>query len=240
MGRHKSTSALARPRFCAVLLCLLALMLAGCGSSTNSPPGLTIAGPGLQTSKPPWPPEYKHLTQRLREIGIPPGGKETFHIHALLHIYVNGLLVPLPADIGIDLATGVESSLHTHDRTGIIHMEAPRPYNFTLGDFFSVWGVKLGPAQLGGLSGFGGDHLHFYLNGKPLANPAAHVLHNGDSVVIGYGSLNSFPHAPSTFLLKEVEKGEGGLGCSSSHAGQHSHSCLVVKPKASASSQKTG
>jgi hypothetical protein len=67
-------------------------------------------------------------------------------------------------------------------RTGIIHMEASHPFNFTLGDFFSVWGVKLGPAQLGGLSGYGGDHLRFYLNGKPLSNqttartsPARHV-----------------------------------------------------------------
>ena len=84
-------------------------------------------------------------------------------------------------------------------RTGIIHMEASHPFNFTLGDFFSVWGVKLGPAQLGGLSGYGGDHLHFYLNGKPLSNPAAHVLHNNDSIVIGYGPVGSFPptRAPS-------------------------------------------
>jgi hypothetical protein len=217
------------------LVGLLALLIAGCGSGTLAPPGLAISGPGLQTSKPPWPPEYQHLAQRLKEIGIPPGGKENFHIHAMLHIYVNGLLTPLPADIGLDAAKGLESSLHTHDSTGIIHMEAPHAYNFTLGDFFSVWGVKLGPAQVGGLSGYGGDHLHFYLDGKPLANPAAHVLHNGDSVVIGYGAVGSFPHAPSTFLLREVEKGEGGLGCSTAHAGHHTKSCLAPKEPASPS-----
>src|SRR6202035_955041 len=132
----------------AALLGLLALALAGCGSGSSAPPGLTISGPGLQTSKPPWPPEYQHLAERLHEIGIPPGGKETFHIHALLHIYVNGLLSPLPANIGLDPAKGIESSLHTHDSTGIIHMEAPHPFKYTLGDFFSVWGVKLGPAQV--------------------------------------------------------------------------------------------
>lgn len=223
---------------CAALVGLLALVAASCGSSADPPPGLVITGAGLRTSKPPWPPEYAHLAQRLQAIGIPPGGKEKFHIHAMLHIYVKGLLSALPADIGIDQAKGLESSMHTHDSTGIIHMEAPRPYNYTLGDFFSVWGVKLGPAQLGALSGYGGDHLHFYLNGKPLSNPAAHVLHNGDSVVIGYGADNSFPHTPSTFLLKEVEKGEGGLGCSSAHAGRHAKSCLVVKPQASPSLPK--
>jgi hypothetical protein len=212
----------------AVLLGAFALVAAGCGASaTAPPPGLSISGPGLQTSAPPWQPQYANLAQRLKLIGIPPGGKEKFHIHALLHVYVNGLLSPVPAEVGIDKAKGVESSLHTHDATGIIHMEAPHPYSYTLGDFFSVWGVKLGPAQVGGLKGLGGDHLHFYVNGKPLSNPAAYVLHNGDSVVIGYGPANSFPHTPSTYLLYEVEHGLGGLGCAQTGKGKHT-SCLSI------------
>jgi hypothetical protein len=223
----------------AALAVSLALLVAGCGSSVNTPPGLSISGPGLQASQPasgpskaPWQPEYAHLARRLKLIGIPPGGEEKFHIHAMLHIYVNGLLTPLPANIGLDPALKIESSMHTHDSTGIIHMEAPHPYNYTLGDFFAVWGVKLGPAQVGGLKGYGGNHLHFYLNGAPLSNPAAHVLHKGDSVVIGYGSPSSFPHKPSTLLLTEVEKGEGGLGCGAAKNGHKAKSCLT--------SQKTG
>ena len=215
-------------RIAALAVAPLLLAVSGCGSSTATPAGLVISGPGLSTSQPPWHPEYEHLAQRIRETGIPAGGQEKFHIHALLHIYVEGLLVPLPADIGLDSAKHLESSLHTHDGTGIIHMEAPHPYNFTLGDFFAVWGVKLGPAQVGGLKGYGGDKLHFYLNGQPLANPAAHVLHNGDSIVIGYGKPNSFPHAPSTFLLKEVEEGKGGLGCSNATGKSHGKSCTAT------------
>jgi hypothetical protein len=227
--------------FCLLALAVsLTVVLGGCGSSASAPSGLTISGPGLQSSppavasrQPAWRPEYAHLAQRLRLIGIPPGGQEKFHIHALLHIYVNGILAPLPADIGLDPAKGLESSMHTHDSTGIIHMEAPHPFKYTLGDFFAVWGVKLGPAQVGGLKGYGGDQLHFYLNGKPLSNPAALVLHREDSVVIGYGPIGSFPHAPSTFLLSEVEKGEGGLGCGAAKNGHKSKSCLVTKtPKA--------
>jgi hypothetical protein len=227
------------------MLGLLVLAAAGCGSGTASPPGLTISGPGLQTSQPAsglsqpsWQPEYAHLAQRLNLIGIPPGGKEEFHIHALLHIYVNGLLTRLPADIGLDPAKGVEASMHTHDGTGIIHMEAPHPFNYTLGDFFSVWGVKLGPAQVGGLAGLGGDHLHFYLNGKPLSNPAALVLHKDHSVVIGYGPDSGFPHKPSTFLLTEVDKGEGGLGCGAAKKGQKTKSCLA--PKATSTPRSGG
>jgi hypothetical protein len=217
----------------------LALLAVGCGSSALAPPGLVVSGPGLQATPPasgpsraPWQPEYAHLAERLKLIGIPPGGQEKFHIHAMLHIYVNGLLAPLPDNIGLDPSRGIESSMHTHDSTGIIHMEAPHPYRYTLGDFFSVWGVKLGPAQVGGLKGYGGSHLHFYLNGKPLSDPAALVLHKGDSVVIGYGADGSFPHSPSTFLLSEIEKGEGGLGCGAAKKGQRTKSCLTVHTSA--------
>jgi hypothetical protein len=226
-------------RWLTLLVLLVApLAAAGCGSSTAAPAGLVIAGPGAQTGKPPWQPEYAHLRERLHEIGIPPGGSEKFHIHAMLHIYVAGLLVPVPAEIGLDPAMHIESSLHTHDKTGIIHMEAPHRFNFTLGDFFAVWGVKLGPAQVGGLTGLGGDKLHFYLDGRPLGNPAAHVLHNGESIVIGYGPVNGFPHTPSTFLLKEVEEGKGGLGCSSVHGAGHTKSCVAGNPEPTSSKKK--
>jgi hypothetical protein len=217
------------------LLALMAVAGSGCGSGAAAPAGLTIAGPGLQTSQPPWPAEYSHLGERLRRLGLPPGGSEVFHHHALLHIYVNGLLVPLAANIGLEPAKHLESSLHTHDHTGIIHMEAAHPYNFTLGDFFSVWGVKLGPTQLGGLTGYGGDHLHFYLNGRPLVNPAAYVMQNRDSIVIGYGPEGSFPHTPSTLLLKEVEgKGGAALSCSSAAPGKKATSCLTTSTTSTA------
>lgn len=216
------------------LAALLLALTIGCGSSKPAPSGLTISGPGLQTGKPPWPPEDVHLAQRLRMMGLPPGGKETFHIHALVHVYVDGLLVPLAANIGLDPAKHLESSLHTHDHTGIVHMEASHPFKYTLGDFFSVWGVKLGPAQLGGLKGLGGDHLHFYLDGRVLSNPAAHVLHDNDRIVIGYGAASSFPHNPSSALLKEVEgKGGAALSCSKARPGHPARSCLAPQtPKA--------
>jgi hypothetical protein len=83
---------------------------------------------------------------------------------------------------------------------------------------------------VGALKGLGGDHLHFYVNGKPLTNPAAHLLHNGESIVIGYGADNSFPHTPNTFLLYEVEHGLGGLGCSPVHKGKKAKSCAIPKP----------
>ena len=194
----------------------IVLALTGCGGGASAPAGLVISAPGLSAGQPPWHPEYAHLPERLQQLKLPKVGDEKFHIHAALHIYKDGILIPVPAEIGLEPAKHIETSLHTHDSTGIIHMEAEHPYRFTLGDFFTVWGVKLGPAQVGGLTGYGGDKLHFYLNGQPLANPAAHVLRNGDNIAIGYGPDSSFPHSPPARLLKEVEEGKAGLNCSSS------------------------
>jgi len=213
---------------CTLLCALLAALAVGCGSEADAPSGTTISGPGLQESQPPWRPEYAHLKTRLRQRHVPPAGTEKFHIHALLHVYVDGLLSPVPKDVGINHVKGIEASLHTHDRTGIIHMEASHPHRFTLGDFFAVWGVKLGPAQVGGLTGLGGDRLHFFLNGKPLRDPAAHVLRDDDSIVIGYGPADSFPHAPSTELLKQLKSKDGtALSCSATPGAKRKKSCLA-------------
>jgi hypothetical protein len=204
-------------RWTGVLLVALALAVGGCGSSSEDPPpppGMTITGPGLQAGKPPWRPEYAHLPQRIEALGLPPAGTERFHVHALLRIYVDGLLSPIPANIGINEPLGIESSLHTHDRTGIVHMEATHPHRFTLGDFFAVWGVRLGPDRVGGLTGLGGDKLHFYLDGRPLSDPAAHQMRDDDNIVIGYGPADSFPHAPSTELLRALKSRDGSaLSC---------------------------
>jgi hypothetical protein len=203
------------------------LVTAGCGGGSSSPPGLTIVGAGLRTSQPPWAPEYAQLPERLKQLKLPPVGNESFHIHAALHIYKDGLLMPVPAEVGLEPSKHIETSLHTHDSTGIIHMEAARRFNFTLGDFFKVWGVKLGPDQVGGLTGLGGDKLHFFLDGRPLTDPAAHVMHNGDNISIGYGPESSFPHSPGAQLLHEVEEGKAGLNCSSTTKSKAKKSCLT-------------
>jgi len=209
------------------LAALTVALAAGCGSSGSNDatvPGTTNAGPGLQTSQPPWRPEYAHLRERIRAIGLPPAGTERFHIHALLRIYVDGILSPIPANIGVNHARDIETSLHTHDRTGIVHMESTHPHRFTLGDFFAVWGVRLGPDRVGGLSG---DQVHFFLNGRPLRDPAAYEMRDDDNIVIGYGTLDSFPHAPSTELLRAVRAGT--IGCSARRGGRRVKSCFAPR-----------
>lgn len=217
-----------RSLLCALLLAC-ASALAGCGSSSSesdAPPGMTISAPGLQGGQPPWRPEYRHLRQRIAQLGLPPAGTERFHIHALLRIYVDGILVPIPRNIGIDESRDIYPSLHTHDSTGIIHMESTHPHRFTLGDFFAVWGVKLGPDRLGGLTG---ERLHFFLNGRRLRDPAAYEMRNDDNIVIGYGALDSFPHEPGVELLRALRAGT--LGCSNKRDGRRATSCFAPRAR---------
>ena len=65
-----------------------------------------------------------------------------FHIHAHLSIFVNGQLMYIPPQIGIITGKCIYW-LHTHDESGIIHIESPIKRDFTLGQFFDLWKKKL-------------------------------------------------------------------------------------------------
>jgi hypothetical protein len=89
-----------------------------------------------------------------------------YHVHAHLTLLVNGKQEFVPALIGIPGgATGSPECfyfLHTHDTSGVIHIEAPAERAFTLGQFFSVWGQPLSRTQATNLSG----PLRFYVGKK--------------------------------------------------------------------------
>ena len=61
-----------------------------------------------------------------------------FHIHAHLDVIVDGKPVTVPAGIGIK-PNECLYWIHTHDTSGIIHIEAPKETAFTLGQFIQVW-----------------------------------------------------------------------------------------------------
>ncbi|MEK6848266.1 MAG: hypothetical protein AABX65_01400 [Nanoarchaeota archaeon] len=65
-------------------------------------------------------------------------GKIKMHIHPELKIKINGKNIEIPASIGIT-NTGM-NAIHMHTLDGVIHVEAPCVRDFTLGDFFEVWG----------------------------------------------------------------------------------------------------
>jgi hypothetical protein len=167
---------------------------AGQTYSKNSVPA--AAEVGVQTTPPPWRPEYAHLAQRLKAMGLPGLNEQIFHIHSWLHVYVDGKAVTVPVDIGLDQSTGTFSPLHTHDTSGIIHMEADRTYPFTIGQVFAVWGVEFTNDQLGPYKSGGGKQLQVYVNGNRITDPVDYVMHEHDNIAVGYGKPGSFPSEP--------------------------------------------
>lgn len=168
--------------------------------SNSVPASAQIA---LQDTPPPWKPDYKQLPQRIQAMGLPGLSDTAFHIHAHLEIFVDGKQEPIPANIGIDQATGTFSPLHTHPTAkdnpeGTIHMEATEEYDFTLGQFMDIWGVKFSKDQIGSLKADGPDkQLQVYDNGQRVTDPVNLVMQEHDVIVIGYGKPDSFPHNPS-------------------------------------------
>ena len=52
--------------------------------------------------------------------------------------------------------------LHTHNATGVIHVESPVQRVYTLGQFFDIWGQPLSTTQVGRATG----SVTAFLNGK--------------------------------------------------------------------------
>jgi len=162
---------------------------------------------GIQDGNVPWPSvnDAANLRARLLAIGLPALGAEgqVLHIHQHLEMFVGGRPVVVPADIGIPTDGSFISPIHTHDTTGIIHVESPTKRNFTLGEFFDVWGVKLTPTCVGGYCDSGDATLVAYVNGNEVAgDPGRIVLRSHDEIVLTYGTPSQLPNPiPSSFTF---------------------------------------
>ena len=169
---------------------------AACGGG-SSPAKSSVGKPAPPVSPPllelnvgpaPWP-APDHGVQRMAAAGLPRLKAEAlaFHVHAHLDVFVDGTRVPVAAGIGIDVVARRISTLHTHDRSGWIHMEAPRRETFTLGRLFTEWGVRLTATCVGGYCA-PQTHVRLYVGGHertgdPTAIPI--VGHEEIAIVIG-------------------------------------------------------
>jgi hypothetical protein len=116
----------------------------------------------------------------------------TEHIHAHLDVFVNGASVTVPANIGIDYVARRITPLHTHDKTGIVHIESPDARPYTLAQFFAEWGIRLDSECLDTYCQ-PGVSLAAWVNGAPVSgDPASVVFHAHDEIVVAAGS----PPAP--------------------------------------------
>ncbi|WP_338695574.1 hypothetical protein V2W30_10475 [Streptomyces sp. Q6] len=106
-------------------------------------PLLCAAAP---TPAPPRWPAPTNVAERVRAAGLTmlPEEGVVMHIHSRLTVYADGQQVTVPADLGIDRSGEKPrySPLHTHDTTGVVHVESPRWQDFTVGQLLTEWGVR--------------------------------------------------------------------------------------------------
>jgi len=158
----------------------------GGGGATTKKTQNYNALPGIRKTKAPWAPEYRYLADRLAPLDLTTLGGHNglvLHFHAHIDIFVNGKKVKIPALIGINPGANYLTELHTHNATGVIHIEAQKARDFTVGQFFAEWAVYLDSHAIGGYSG-----MTWYLNGKQqTGNPAALVFkpHQEIAFVVG-------------------------------------------------------
>jgi hypothetical protein len=185
-------------------LVLAAAILGSPASGSARPlvasPGLGIDFaklPGLQEGPAPWKANAgSFLRARLDRLDLPVLSAEQldYHIHVHLDVYIRGVHVPVPPYVGIDFVDQFLTVLHTHDATGVVHVESATSRPYQLGKFFGVWGVRLNGTCVGRYCTGPKARLRAYLAGRPYAgNPASIVLREHEEIVLAYGTKAQLP-----------------------------------------------
>jgi hypothetical protein len=136
------------------------------------------------------------------------------HYHAHIDLLYRGQPATVPAQVGI---TGsCLYWMHTHQPTGIVHIEAPKgsaSRQFTLGDFFDVWGQPLNSKQVATFPKLGpGDQLKVWVDGKPYTgDPRKVVLKSHTQVVVEIGPPFTDP-PPAFDWTSSTAAQEAGTG----------------------------
>lgn len=151
-------------------------------------------------SAPPWPAPTDRVA-RATAADLPNvyGEKLAEHIHTHLTITVAGQPVTVPGQIGLNEKKGFATALHTHNTSGIVHIESPVRRDFTLGQFFTEWNVRLDAHHVGSLGGRADQALTVFVDGqRRYGDPASIRLRDLDDIdlVIARPGQTVKPSAP--------------------------------------------
>ena len=123
------------------------------------------------------------------------------HMHTTLRILIHGEHVTIPKEIGIDPKLWVShdldkygpkklgvSPLHTHDTSGIIHIESTVVRTFTLGQFFDVWGKTFNENCILDKCNDQLNKVRIYVGESQIFDFREKVLKDGEVITIEYSS----------------------------------------------------
>lgn len=157
--------------------------------SSPAPQSMSAVSGQGSSDMPPWP-APTNVAERVEAAGMdlgPMGMAQ--HFHPDLQIRIGEESAAVPANIGVDAATGAMSALHTHTADGVIHIEADESsQEFTLGQFFTEWDVRLTPTQIGGVVAAEGERVRVFLNGDEVyVDPALLRLAPDRQIILEIG-----------------------------------------------------
>jgi hypothetical protein len=185
-----------------IIVVAAALWIGRDGNQPAPVSGDPVQASGLGAEQvPPWP-APADVSARAEKAGLPLGPMGTAeHYHAHLDVLVNGRPIQVPANIGVDPASGLMSALHTHAPNGVVHVEAGRRgQSFTLGQLFTEWNVRLTATQVGGLKATGDTTLTLYVNGRAVpGDPAMLRLVPHQQIALVYGPAGQKVDVPGSY-----------------------------------------
>ncbi len=155
------------------------LLVSGCVQQAPPAPAT------LRTTPPPWPAPRDGISY-FELAGVPSSRLDdrTGQRVITVSIRIDDADVPLVPNIGLDLPRALQAPAHTHDTSGSVWLEGAGAATVTLGQFFTVWGVRFDGRCLGAACG----QLTVTADGEPVDAPAALVLASASDVQIRLAS----------------------------------------------------
>jgi hypothetical protein len=168
-------------------LVVVAALLGACGRGSDTPAAPNSTGSANDSGlsyydgPPPWPLDGKQV-DRMEAVGIEPLTAEgsIVHYHAHLDVFYDGKPITVPQYVGIDFDKQRISPMHTHFPSGVIHIEANKDEQFTLGQFLSEWGVKAKDDCVGDKCG---DEVAVFVDGSIQDVHAADLVIKADTEI---------------------------------------------------------
>lgn len=135
----------------------------------------------VRESAPPWDAPRDAISQiQLAKVAELPLN-DTSDPHIIdFQVVVDGQPVTVPAYIGIDRRRAVQAPVHTHDDSGKVWLEGQGNRTITLGEFFTLWGVRFDGTCLGSACA----SVTVTADGKPVTDPVRFVLRGTQKVVV--------------------------------------------------------
>lgn len=111
-------------------------------------------------------------------------GPKGVHTHPTLKILIDGMEQEIPKNIGVKSFFCMRP-LHTHDKSGRLHIESKIVRNFTIRDFFTIWNKRFTKSCIFEYCINNGT-LKMSVNGKENLEFENFIMHDGDNILVEY------------------------------------------------------